>query len=108
PRPEAGARRARAREGADRSPHRQARLRPDGVRWATEEPGRRRGDAPGPRGGGGQVTRSQLALVGFGVVVAAIFAGQTVPALAPVSRDVLTDAVLLRLGAATQPLLPFL
>jgi hypothetical protein len=54
------------------------------------------------------VTRSQLALVVFGVVVAAIFAGQTVPALAPVYRDVLTDAILLRLGATTKLLLLFL
>jgi hypothetical protein len=54
------------------------------------------------------VTRSQLALVVFGVVAAAIFAGQTVPALAPVYRDVLTAAVLLRLGAVTKLLLLFL
>jgi hypothetical protein len=54
------------------------------------------------------VTRSQVALVVFGVVVAAIFAGQIVPALAPLYRDVFTDTVLLRLGAVTKLLFLFL
>ena len=48
---------------------------------------------------------SRLALVAFGVIVSAIFAGEAVPALAPLYRDILTDAVLLRLGAVTKLLL---
>jgi hypothetical protein len=54
------------------------------------------------------MTRSQLALVTFGAVVAAIFVGQTIPALAPLYVTVLTPKVLLRIGGATKLLLLFL
>jgi hypothetical protein len=54
------------------------------------------------------VTRGQIALVAAGIVVATIFAGQTVTAFAPLYRDVFTDVVLLRLGAVTKLVLLFL
>jgi hypothetical protein len=54
------------------------------------------------------MTRKELALVAFGVVVAAVFVGQTIPALAPLYETVLTASVLLRLGGVTKLLFLFL
>jgi hypothetical protein len=50
----------------------------------------------------------KTALVAFGVVVAAVFVGQTIPALAPLYESVLTSDVLLRLGGVTKLVFLFL
>jgi hypothetical protein len=54
------------------------------------------------------MTRAERALVAVAVVIAAVFAGQTLPSLAGVYRDVLTESVLVRVGALTKLLLLFL
>jgi hypothetical protein len=54
------------------------------------------------------MTRSHLALVAFGLAVAAVFVGQTISALAPLYESALTAGVLLRLGGSTKLLLLFL